>query len=141
MGTRLYPKTTNPEILERLAQVHPGTYARLTALQGRYSNLASQLPTDESAFLRCERLSYRLYKEVHRVEALASLDSFLTFGWGKLRGPVWDLLKKHPDMVDGDDIYCASCDDIDFCRNILLLQGVELPAGFSPDDFGGLCWG
>ena len=72
MGTRLYPKTTNPEILERLAQVHPGTYARLTALQGRYSNLASQLPTDESAFLRRERLSYRLYKEVRRVEAPAA---------------------------------------------------------------------
>ena len=80
-------------------------------------------------------------EEVHRVEALASLDSFLTFGWGKLRGPVWELLEKHPDMVDGDDIYCASCDDTEFCRAILRSQEAYIPVTLDLADVEGLTWG
>lgn len=150
MGTRLYPRTRNPAVLELLAGVPAGTYARLAALDSKYEKLrkliSSHLKGDlddaeETDFIRHENLSYRRHKEIVRDENLSSLHNLLLFGWGKVRSAVYELLEKHPDMLDGDDIYSGSCEDTGFCRDILARQGVELPAGLDPAELKGLCWG
>lgn len=151
MGTRLYPRTSNPAVLELLAGVPAGTHARLAVLDSKYEKLrkliSSRLKGDldeaeETDFIRHERLSYRRHKEIVRDENLNSLHNLLLFGWGKVRSAVYELLEKHPDMLDEDgDVYCNSCEDTGFCRDILARQGVELPAGFDPVELKGLCWG
>lgn len=147
MGTRLYPRTSNPAVLELLAGVPAGTHARLAVLDSKYEGLRKLISarpkgdTDQTDFIRHESLSYRRHKEIVRDEDLHSLHNLLLFGWGKVRSAVYALLEMHPDMLDGDDIYSGSCEDTGFCRDILARQGVELPAGFDPVELKGLCWG
>ena len=43
MGTRLYPKTTNPEILERLAGVPAGTYKLYRAIKDEHAERKAEL--------------------------------------------------------------------------------------------------
>jgi hypothetical protein len=119
MGTRLYPVTYDTAVLETLANVPPGTLQRLR-------DLRAKLAHDEFA----------LYNAIYEDRDLHRMDGFDTFGWGKLRSPVYALLEKHPEMWDGETS-AGECEDTGFCRAILAAQGIEVPEGI---DFGHLVW-
>jgi len=70
MGVRLYPNTTDPVKLERLAQVPPGTKAELEKMESRARELS-----DGQGFF------HSLHDGEH--EAELELHAFLLFGWGK----------------------------------------------------------
>jgi hypothetical protein len=81
MGVRLYPNTTNPESLEKLAKVPAGTHARLLATEERHRQELAALPGMSS----CERqeAEYAQWKEINDDDAMGTLSAFLAFGWGK----------------------------------------------------------
>lgn len=68
MGTRLYPVTTDPRVLERLAGVPAGTYNDLESLKKRMADKP-----------------YREFADkVWHDRDLRLLDMFLSFGWGRV---------------------------------------------------------
>ncbi len=78
MGTRLYPNTTDPKILEQLAGVPVGTAARYTELAAK-----QQQELVEVAHTERREMEERHYLEMHVDKALGIYDSFLLFGWGR----------------------------------------------------------
>lgn len=91
MGTRLYPQTTDSALLEKLASVSPGTHVRLEEVKTRHkAELAGWTSVETPSRDRQER-EYQHWKEIKNDEDLYSLDTFLTFGWGKFEVP--DSLK------------------------------------------------
>lgn len=79
MGVRLYPNTQDRTTLERLVFLPAGTYDKLDALKAKHK-------TALDAALEGERyeLGYKQWQEIQADHDLATLDGFLTFGWGKV---------------------------------------------------------
>ena len=141
MGTRLYPNTNDSSILEILAGVSQGTMERLNKMQENHKQLIT------SARDRGEdtmELEFQLWKEINNDPEMGSLDNFTTFGWGKLRSAVYDLLESHSDKWEGET-YGGSCNDSELCAKMLVAQGVDVVAlianGISPKAIGGFSWG
>ena len=120
MGTRLYPHTIDRIALETLAGVPAGTYDRLTALEARQQAELEAAKPDQRYFL-----GDRHYCERNCDDALASLDAFLTFGWGKFR-PVDDI---------GHD-YAGHETDLTRAAKLLRQNGINVDVALT----GGLRW-
>ena len=61
MGTRLYPKTEDPAILEKLANVQPGTFARLETLKTNF-----RVDIGEQLFQLLPEQAKESLRELHR---------------------------------------------------------------------------
>lgn len=96
MATRLYPSTTDIATIEALAGVPCGTSAVLAELQAQ----GAQLGDD-----------FEAYKLVHDHAHAGALDSFQTFGWGRLQG--WRVVQEA-----GLDPVCGGTDDPALVRAI-----------------------
>lgn len=84
MGVRLYPNTTDAAKLEKLAGVPEGTMAQLEILRE-----AEQLYCAAHPEVYGDEVSYNFYC-IAKGSHVATLDSFLSQGWGKFQGA--DLL-------------------------------------------------
>jgi hypothetical protein len=141
MGTRLYPNTNDSSILEILAGVSQGTMERLTKMQENHKELLT------SARERGEdtmELEHELWKEIHNDPNMGALDNFTTFGWGKLRGAVYEVLESNPDKWEGET-YGGSTNDSSLCAQMLVAQGVDvvpfITNNVSTKDLCGMSWG
>jgi hypothetical protein len=135
MGTRLYPITTNSNTLEALAEVPKGTMERLTKTQANHKELLNAARSRKEDTLDLE---HELWREINDNPDMGPMDNFHTFGWGKLRGDVYDLLENNTDKWEGE-LYNGVCEDPELCAQMLLAQGVVTTV--SPSDVGGLTWG
>lgn len=88
MGIRLYPSTTNPENIEKLAAVPAGTAERLNRLIADCKLTTEDKSEVGLTFRDIEDRYEGFYGKLHSKEyaAEASLDHFLTFGFGKFHG-------------------------------------------------------
>ena len=93
MGTRLYPRTTNPASLEMLAGVPAGTHARYAALRLQHRQ-------DDNTLAFAERMPHddAFYAAILADGELETLNCFIHNGWGKFYMP-----EEFKDL----DPYCA----------------------------------
>lgn len=124
MGTRLYPKTTNPSKLERLALVLPGT-ARLVPFKKELEKSFLKMRegatyTDEDGIECPVDVEYEFHS-LFSGSAVDTYEGFLLFGWGK-----FDL-----DLVPSDqDRYDGSTDDPEIMYQMLWSSAWQDPDGF-----------
>jgi len=114
MGVRLYPRTQNTAILERLADVPAGTYNNLAAFESDY-------PCDNT---------YERYQALQTEPNRGILQNFILFGWGKLS---WG-------DIEVDDYDVGRSEDLDFVKAILAENGIVLPDGISFESLDGVAW-
>jgi hypothetical protein len=147
MGTRLYPKTENSEILEALYGAKPGTHKAYLDIQIHERTEKADLQAAYEAALSVGadvRPIQNLYAATddmfyHMTVAtpdLAYISDFLVFGWRKLKGDVFRYLQNV-----GHTGTCGETTDQEEMAEILSLQGVDLPKGITLNDLGGLAWG
>ena len=98
MGTRLYPKTNDSSIMERLAGVAPGTQALLEKLEATWKETRSDDWDSDTLYdlLDAHPEANRLY-------------DFHLFGWGKLNSDQWTLIRNN--VTSEDDVYGGSTSD------------------------------
>lgn len=107
MGVRLYPSTTDPRILEKLAGVPEGTTRRLEGFEGKKSTMGEE----------------QWHEELFADEELHALLSFDLFGWGRLNRAASEFLTaRDEDHVVGEVSGEAAAE-------LMKLQGVVLPEG------------
>lgn len=124
MATRLYPRTMDDAVLERLAGVPEGTAAALAAQS------AAALPDDPR-----DREGWMAFYDAMTAD-LDAFDNFRLFGWGQLtRGARAIALTK-----DGPKSGTIDGQDVEAVGALLRAQGVELPAGVAIADLAGVCW-
>ena len=146
MGTRLYPKTENPKVLESILGVPSGTYSEYKRIEteGR-AELASIQEVFEAAVsvgaeLEPIRWMYssaqdKNYDALNATPELGAMDHFITLGWGKLSSSVWSFLN----FLNKDD--CGDgTEKPEEIEEILRRHGVVLPEGTSAKDLEGLYW-
>lgn len=85
MGTRLYARTENAAIIEKLAGVPQGTYA---ALQEFDSNPENQYDWGDT------EKGYEVYCRKQKSPDLSTLDEFLLYGWGKFNRATIGVLER-----------------------------------------------
>ena len=118
MGTRLYPNTTDPSKLERLACVLPGT-ARLVPFKKELEK--SFLKMREGATFTEDGHEWPVdaeyeFHSLFRGSDVESYEDFLLFGWGKFD---LDLVPKDQDRYGGETT------DRDLMLDMLLSSGWE----------------
>ena len=123
MGTRLYPNTTNPSKLERLARVSPGT-AKLVPFKEELEKYFLKMREgatyiDEDGRECPFDAEYEFYS-LFSGSGVDTYESFKLFGWGK-----FDL-----DLVPSDQKrYCGSTNDPEIMGQMLWSSGWEDPDG------------
>ena len=127
MAVRLYPHNQSPELLERLANVPPGTFQRLMDIRERY-------PQRNAPGLEGYEAAGQYYAEIFADPQVNALDNQLVFGWGRLT-PQAQRLASQLDSPDFGSIH-----DPKQVRVLLDAQGVELQ-DVAVAELGGLCWG
>jgi hypothetical protein len=122
MGVRLYPITRNVANLEKLCGVPEGTHARLEALKVKHGT-----ETPGLTFWEREGRYEALWNEVNADPHTATLDHFITFGWGK--------------FGDMHDITGGTCggSETDPVRATMLLRSNGLHPDLALCE--GVCWG
>ena len=114
MGTRLYPKTTNPSKLERLAQVRTGT-AKLVPFKEELEKYFLKM-REGATYTEEDGIEWPVDTEYEFFSLFSGSDvdtyeGFLLFGWGK-----FDL-----DLVPSDqDRYGGETTDTDLMFDMLL---------------------
>ena len=78
MGTRLYPQTDDPRILEKLAGATTGTYEKLKIIKDAQYAYEKNPPSD----LHPDVIGYAFFTLMNETE-FDRLDNFLEFGYGK----------------------------------------------------------
>ncbi len=73
MGTRLYPATNDIATIEKLAGVPAGTKAILDRLTAEGEKISAETGDE-----------FAVFDHIRTNEDAARLDSFITFGWGKV---------------------------------------------------------
>lgn len=81
MGIRLYPMTTDASKLEILMGVPAGTHDRLMKIKAKFK------PPKEATFAQQQQLIEQQWITINTDDNLATLDAFLTYGWGKFQVP------------------------------------------------------
>jgi hypothetical protein len=105
MGVRLYPVEVSDSVLEVLAGVPEGTAERLKTLET----------------LRPTMSDKDWYDRLYANSDLHTLDSFKTFGWGKLTDSAYDFIH-----TNGWDENIGSASGIN-AHMLLCKQGVSIP--------------
>ena len=92
MGTRLYPNTENPAILEKLAGVPAGTYSSWNEFKLESANNKKHLQElfdqghDRNELCRMsDRFAGEQYDRMTENPDVSQLDRFILFGWGKIQ--------------------------------------------------------
>ena len=90
MGTRLYPRSSDPSELEKLINVPEGTYARLKDLQSAFDRTFGLTESYEPSFVKNpeangEDVEYLFWQIINADLNLSKRDNFLTSGWEKFR--------------------------------------------------------
>jgi hypothetical protein len=121
MGTRLYPRTRNVNVLEKLAGVPAGT-----------SNTLEELETKRDTM---DSMDY--YDLLDKHPEANILDNFMTFGWGKLNSEQWAVAKE---LLGPDECWNGSITDpADVLRMLnakfCMLNGVSI------EELEGVYWG
>ncbi len=136
MGTRLYPNTNDPRVLERLAGVPKGTHEKLAAIREKYAELARGAQANCTTAEEFARVEYDLdSKEFDEISAdpnTDAYDSLVTFGWGRI--PNFRLIDRNYDLVVGSE------SQPDKVEAILKLQRVDLN-DVTIAEIGGVHWG
>lgn len=83
MNTRLFPKTSNPSILEILADVPPGTFAELQRINEQLETTSNKAKTNKARNTAYEAFLSKLAK----YPDCARLFRFTIEGWGKFNVP------------------------------------------------------
>ena len=81
MGTRLYPRTDNPDTLEKLCNVEMGSYQRLRMLEEMTADYKTK-HSDRSE--NDQEFRYELWKICEGNEDLNRLSGFILNGWGRI---------------------------------------------------------
>ena len=127
MAVRLYPHNQSPALLERLANVPPGTYQRMMDIRERYyQRNAPGLEGYEAAG--------QYYAEIFADPQVNALDNQLVFGWGRLTLQAQRLASQLNSLDFG------SIHDPKQVRLLLEAQGIEL-RNVAVVELGGLSWG
>lgn len=121
MGTRLYPKTKNSSVLEKLAGVSAGTSTLLSELEAKRDSM--------------ETMEYFDLLEKHPDANI--LDGFLTFGWGKLNSGQWAVAKE---LFGPDDCWNGSLTNTAEVERMLAAKHCELN-GVAVEELEGVYWG
>jgi len=150
MGTRLYPTTKNPRIIEILARVPEGTAAKLTAIENKYLEQSNQITErfnaaekigDEATLKECRiawsEVELEKSQEIDRDDDLEALYHFELYGWGKVTNAAYALAIKHGDAEAGT---IGSVTNINLVNQFLLAQGVTLPDEVKIEDLEGIGW-
>jgi hypothetical protein len=106
MGVRLYPEGCTPELMEVLAHVPAGTWARLAIHEAKYPPYTDDEAMDDW---------YETLLADHDINVLYT---FKHFGYGKLNGMAYTLVK----AMDGDE-NAGYTEDSDRVRALLKVQG------------------
>lgn len=121
MGTRLYPKTRNVSVLEKLAGVPAGTSTLLKELEAKRDSM------DTMAYY--DMLSENPHADI--------LDNFMTFGWGKLNSEQWDIAKE---LFGPDKCWSGSVSDDYNVNRMLTAKGIHNLNGVTVQELEGVCW-
>ena len=127
MAVRLYPHNQSPELLERLADVPPGTYQRLMSIREAH-------PQRNAPGLEGYETSSQYYAKIFADPDVNALDNQLVYGWGRLTPHALQVAKRIGSACFG------SIRDPKHVQLLLTAQGVELQDVAIPE-LGGLCWG
>ena len=84
MGCRLYPKTQNAEILEKLARVPEGTYGKLKEFEAQ----------SENQYEIGSEKGYEVYCRMQENPDLGALQEFLLYGWGRLNAASVNVIER-----------------------------------------------
>ena len=129
MATRLYPNTDNPQILEQLANVPPGTHAELTAIEQRHQHELKDI-TDFSTRYEIEE---RHYNEIHDHENhnIEKLYDFILSGYGRLR---------YTNFADPEDAIAGSTKQLPLIVNICRKHHLSKETIYLLYRSGGIHW-
>ena len=136
MGTRLYPNTNDPRVLERLAGVLEGTHEKLAAIREKYAELIRNAPANCTTVEELAGVEYDLqskeFDEIRDDQKVDTYDDFVTFGWGRI--PNLRLIDRGYDLVVGNET------QPDKVEAILKLHQVDLN-DVTITEIGGVHWG
>jgi hypothetical protein len=126
MGTRLYPITKNPQVIEKLAGVNPGTYEALDIFTRNPENEYTYDTTEEEYEDLCSR----------KPAGWRALEQFQTWGWNKFNGAALGVLKRW-----GLDREAGSTKNPIVVRALVTSMGIDLEGkGVKLEDLEGLVW-
>jgi len=145
MSTRLYPKTTNPEILEVLAGVPEGTHELIQQMLKQHTKEMHDLNDLYLAARACGAVTKAIEDEIFITEEsynsklsasceTKQLDQFLVFGWGKLSTKASKVLAEFGTPSFGE-LSCPVQTEL-----VLQAQGVQLPHKVEIKHLDGLAW-
>lgn len=121
MGTRLYPKTRNIAILEKLAGVPAGTNEVLKELEAKRDSMDTK----------------DYYDLLAKHPNADILDGFCVFGWGKLNSEQWIIAKE---LLGPDECWNGSLTNPVDVERMLAGKHCSLN-GVSIQELEGVCWG
>ena len=131
MATRLFPRTEDAALLERLAGVEAGTAARLAELEAEAEPLAEGFEGYGEYQAACFAFLDRLRAE----PGTDRLHSFKTSGWGRVTANAG-----HTMLAADLDSVCGSAEEPGLVAELLRGQGNALPAGVSATYIKGVYW-
>jgi hypothetical protein len=126
MGTRLYARTENAAIIEKLAGVPQGTYA---ALQEFDSNPENQYDWGDT------EKGYEVYCRKQQSPDLSTLEEFLLYGWGKFNRATIGVLERW--QLNRE---VGSTTNPVIVRSLITSMGIDTK-GVAHREFEGLKWG
>jgi hypothetical protein len=136
MGTRLFPNTNDPRVLERLAGVPEGTHEKVAAIREKYAELTRGETVNCTTVKELAEVEYDLeskeFDEIGADPNTEAYDDFIIFGWGRI--PNLRLIDRSYDLIVGSEV------QPDKVEAILKLHRVDLK-GVTLAEFGGVRWG
>ena len=132
MATRLYPVTTDPRVLERLAGVPEGTHEKLAAIREKYARARRA----EDAQL--ENLDSQEFEDICNDLSAARYNTFILFGWGRISN--LRLIDRGYDLAAGSETQFVRVMQILDLQRIDLQQHVDFK-GVTFAEIGGVRWG
>ena len=137
MGTRLYPCTENPAVLEKLACVPTGTMRRLRSVKAQFittrKGVRYYLVAGKSELVAVrnhsdmEEVWEADFQAVYADDHLSALDNFLSNGWGKFSPDASDFLVSLGHKDEGGDwmSYAGHLDNPEHIGTLLSLTRIR----------------
>jgi hypothetical protein len=133
MGTRLYPRTENPAVLEKLACVPSGTMCHQSSAHRYAKGVRYYLVAGKSELVAVrnhsdmEEVWDADFQAVYADDNLAALDHFLSYGWGKFSPDASDFLVSIGHKDEGGDwmSYTGNLDNPEHIGTLLSLMRIR----------------